>query len=253
LQVCPDEAAPTELIERFLPLARALARRYGSDEDLVQVASLGLVKAIDRFDPARGCEFAGFAVPCILGELKRHRRDFGWAVHLPRGLQERVLLVERTAERLASAQGRPATVAAIAAASGLDPDGVLEALEAAANVRSASLDSPGAGGCEDGEPLAESVGVEDDGYEFVEAVASAAPAVAALPERERTVLNLHFVEDLNQREIGARVGLSQVHVSRLIRRALDQLQRECEPEPAGALRPPAGFSAPRPTGVGCGG
>jgi RNA polymerase sigma-B factor len=224
-----DLAARDELIERFLPLARQLARRYqrGGEplDDLIQVASIGLVKAVDRFDPDRGSAFSSYAVPTILGELKRYFRDAGWAVHVPRGMQERVMSVNQAMTRLAKDLGRSATASEVAEALGENPEDVLEAMEAAVAYDAVSLDAPSRGG-DDEHPdtYAESVGVLDERYELVEYAAAIAPTVKALPERDRLVLHLRFDEDLTQLEIAERIGVSQMHVSRLIRRALTRLR-----------------------------
>jgi RNA polymerase sigma-B factor len=224
-----DLAARDALIERFLPLARQPARRYQRGnkplDDLIQVASIGLVKAVDRFDPSRGSAFSSYAVPTILGELKRYFRDAGWAVHVPRGMQERVMSVNQAMTRLARDLGRSPTPSEVAEAVGGDPEEVLEAMEAAIAYDAVSLDAPTRkSGDEPAETYAESVGVVDERYELVEYAAAIAPTVKALPERDRLVLRLRFDEDLTQLEIAERIGVSQMHVSRLIRRALARLR-----------------------------
>src|SRR4051812_6780641 len=223
-----DPTARDELIRRCLPLARSLAGRYArageSLEDLVQVANVGLIKAVDRFDPTRGIAFSSFAVPSILGELKRHFRDHGWAARVPRPLQERVLKVNGASERFFAANGRAPTPRELAAATGESVEDVLEAREAASAHDSVSLDAP-IGRTEDGSATySDSVGIEDPRLELVEYRSVVDGAFRALPERERQVLALRFDEDLTQSEIAARVGISQMHVSRLIRRALDRLR-----------------------------
>ena len=222
-----DLEARDELVERFMPLAKRLASRYrnGSDsaEDLQQVAYLGLLKAIDRYDPEAG-PFMRFAVPTILGELKRHFRQTRWNVHVPRSLQERVLDVSGAIETLSGELGRSPTPSDIAEATGLDLEDVLEAMDATTANNPVALDAP-YGGEEGSEvTLSETVGSEDSGFELVELGESVAPAVRALPVRERCILHLRFVEDLTQVEIAERIGISQMHVSRLLRRALDALQ-----------------------------
>ena len=223
-----DKAARDELVNRFMPLARQLARRYqrASEpmDDLVQVASIGLVKAIDRFDPERGTAFSSYAVPTILGELKRYFRDSAWAVHVPRGMQERVMQVNNVMAKMVRDTGRSPTAAEVATEIGTEPEAVLEALEAAVAYDSVSLESPRVGDVLDGESYAESVGAIDERYELIEYSAAIAPTVKALPERDRLVLELRFVEDLTQSEIAERIGVSQMHVSRLIRRALTRLR-----------------------------
>jgi RNA polymerase sigma-B factor len=224
-----DPLAREELIRRCLPLARSLAGRYArageSLDDLVQVANIGLIKAVDRFDPTRGIAFSSFAVPSILGELKRHFRDHGWAARVPRPLQERVLKVNTSSERLASRLGRAPRPREVAADTGLSVEEVLEALEAGTAFDSMSLDAPLSRGQDDrGATYADSVGAVDRRLEMVEYRSVVAATIRALPEREREVLVLRFAEDMTQSEIAARVGVSQMHVSRLIRRAIERLQ-----------------------------
>jgi RNA polymerase sigma-B factor len=227
-----DESAREQLVERLLPLARRMARRYRrSDEpldDLVQVATLGLIKAIDRFDPARETAFSSYAVPTMLGELKRYFRDNGWAVHVPRGMQERVMQVDNAVKDLSRRLGRSPSVAEIGEMLDLAPEQVLEAMEAASAYDAVSLESYRFGEEGDGETYAESIGVEDERFELVEYGATIAPTLQALPPRDRVVLHLRFVEDLTQAEIAERVGVSQMHVSRLIRRALERLRTVAE-------------------------
>jgi RNA polymerase sigma-B factor len=223
-----DLAAREELAERFLPLARDLALRYTyTDEpfdDLLQVASLGLVKAIDRFDPERGSKFTSYAAPTILGELKRHFRDKGWALHVPRDLQERTLAVSRASERLSKQLGRSPKVREVAAELGCSVEQVLEAQEASASYEAASLDAPTSRGDDEAASLVDLMGEYDSSYELVESRDAIASTWKALPDVERRVLELRFMHDLTQREIGDRIGYSQMHVSRLLRRALDRLE-----------------------------
>ncbi len=222
-----EETARTAIVARFLPLARSLARRYqGGGEpldDLVQVASLGLLKAIDRFDPEHGTAFSSFAVPTILGEIKRHFRDKAWSIRVPRDLQELALRVERVSAELGDPGAGPADLHEIARRVGTTPERVLEAREAARAYRPMSLDAgaPDAEDADDG--LAGLIGAEDRGYARAEDAATVARLLRVLTERERTILHLRFAEDLTQSEIGARVGVSQMHVSRIIRRALAAL------------------------------
>ncbi len=227
-----DQAAREELVRRLLPLARRMARRYRrSDEpldDLVQVATLGLIKAIDRFDPARETAFSSYAVPTMLGELKRYFRDNGWAVHVPRGMQERVMAVDGAVKELSRQLGRSPSVAEIAESLNSSAEQVLEAMEASSAYDAVSLDSYRFGEEGDGETYAESIGFEDERFDLVEYGATIAPTLQALPARDRIVLHLRFVEDLTQAEIAQRVGVSQMHVSRLIRRALDRLRTVAE-------------------------
>jgi RNA polymerase sigma-B factor len=227
-----DAAAREQLVERFLPLARQLARRYqrGGEQldDLVQVASLGLLKAIDRFDPERETAFSSFAVPTILGELKRHFRDKGWAVRVPRDLQELAVKVDRVADDMARELGRAPTPTEIAERTGATLEQVLEAREASAAYRAVSLDRPRTDDEEGGDSYAEAVGAEDPGFRLAEASATVERLMRVLSEREREVLRLRFQEDLTQSEIGARIGVSQMHVSRLIRQSIARLREEAE-------------------------
>jgi RNA polymerase sigma-B factor len=228
-----DVAAREALVERFLPLARQLARRYqrGGEplDDLIQVASLGLLKAIDRFEPDRPTAFSSFAVPTILGELKRHFRDKGWSVRVPRDLQEMSVRVDRVTEALARNLGRAPTPAEIAAEIGTTTERVLEAREAAGAYRAVSLDRS-RDDDEEGEAMADTFGVEDPGFGLAEAAATVESLMSVLSDREREVLRLRFAEDLTQSEIGARVGVSQMHVSRLIRQAVARLRAAADEE-----------------------
>jgi RNA polymerase sigma-B factor len=227
-----DPAAREQLVARFLPLARQLARRYqrGGEQldDLVQVASLGLLKAIDRFDPARETAFSSFAVPTILGELKRHFRDKGWSVRVPRDLQELAVKVDRVADEMSRELGRSPTPAEISERIGATLEQVLEAREASAAYRAVSLDRPRTEGDEESDSYADAVGADDPGFGIAEASATVERLMRVLSEREREVLRLRFEEDLTQSEIGARVGVSQMHVSRLIRQSIARLRDEAE-------------------------
>ena len=226
-----DRAAREALVQRFLPLARQLARRYqrGSEplDDLIQVASLGLLKAIDRFEPDRPSAFSSFAVPTILGELKRHFRDRGWSVRVPRDLQEMAVRVERVSEELSRGLGRAPSPGEIAEHIGATTEQVLEAREAAGAYRAVSLDRP-RDDEEEGEGMADAMGVDDPGFRLAEAAATVERLMGVLSDREREVLRLRFEEDLTQSEIGARVGVSQMHVSRLIRQAVTRLREAAE-------------------------
>ena len=225
-----DPAAREQLVERFLPLARQLARRYqrGGEQldDLVQVASLGLLKAIDRFDPARETAFSSFAVPTILGELKRHFRDKGWSVRVPRDLQEMAVKVDRVADEMSRELGRAPTPGEIGERTGASQEQVLEAREASAAYRAVSLDRPRSDDEEDGDSYADAVGADDPGFRLAEDSATVDRLMRVLSEREREVLRLRFEEDLTQSEIGQRVGVSQMHVSRLIRQSIARLREE---------------------------
>jgi RNA polymerase sigma-B factor len=216
------------LTERYLPLARRLARRYQhTDEpidDLVQVASVGLLKAIDRFDCTRAVMFSSYAVPTILGELKRHFRDRTWSVRVPRDLQELALRVDQTVTRLSVGQRRSPSVGEVARAVEVSEERVLEAIEAMGAYRTSSLDAPRSSRDEETESIAEGLGSCDGGFERAENRATLEPLMARISEREQTVLRLRFGEDLTQAEIGERIGVSQMQVSRLIRQALARLR-----------------------------
>jgi RNA polymerase sigma-B factor len=223
-----DLAAREQLVHCFLPLARDLALRYVyTDEpfdDLLQVASLGLIKAIDRFEPDRGSKFTSYAAPTILGELKRHFRDKGWSLHVPRDLQERALAVARETENLSKRLGRSPKPREVADALGCAVEQVLEAQEAAGSYEAASLDAPAAWHDDESSgALIELLGQEDTTFELVEERDAIASTWKTLPDLERRVLELRFVHDLTQREIGAQIGYSQMHVSRVLRRALEEL------------------------------
>jgi RNA polymerase sigma-B factor len=223
-----DAAAREELVRRFLPMASSLARRYrrGGEplEDLVQVACMGLVKAIARFDPERGIAFPGYAVPTIVGELKRYLRDTCWAAYVPQRMRARVLEVDRAAETLRRGLGRSPTTLEVARAVGIEPGEVAEALRAATAYDAVSLDSPTFGAGADGPSFADSMGSDDGRYELVEYTATLEAALRALPTRQRAILRLRFDEDLTQAQIAERLDMSQMHVSRLLRQTLDRLR-----------------------------
>jgi RNA polymerase sigma-B factor len=228
-----DAAARDALVERFLPLARQLARRYQRAgeplDDLVQVASLGLLKAIDRYDPTRQTAFSSFAVPTILGELKRHFRDKGWSVRVPRDLQELAVKVDRVGEDMSRELARAPTPTEIGERVGATAEQVLEAREAAGAYRAVSLDRPRGGEDEeDGNELSDAFGIEDPGFSRAEDAATMERLMRVLSDREREVLRLRFAEDLTQSEIGRRVGVSQMHVSRLIRQSVARLRTLAE-------------------------
>ncbi len=198
-----------------------------SIDDLYQVASYALVKAVDGFDPSRGLAFTSYATPTIGGELKRYARNNGWGLHVPRGLQERVLEVDRATSAFTASHGRSPTPGQIAEATGLSSEDVLETLEAASSHAPDSLDAPVGAGPEAVTRI-DTVGGVDPAYELAEDAMSVAPALHQLPERERKILSLRFGEELPQSEIAQRLGISQMHVSRLLRRTLDDLSREVE-------------------------
>ena len=223
-----DPVVREELVARFLPLARSLAMRYSGggepSDDLVQVASLGLIGAIDRFDPQRGVPFGAFAGPTILGELRRHFRDRVWTLRVPRGLQERIREVEEAITKLANDYERSPTIAQIADRLEITEDEVLEALEASDARRTMSLDQPTAGDDPGDTSVGDRVGRDDPGFELVEERSALRAGTRALSELEREVLRLRFVDDLTQSKIAARVGYSQMHVSRILRRALERMR-----------------------------
>jgi RNA polymerase sigma-B factor len=232
-----DPATREELVRRYLPFAKNLALRYrGASEsfdDLLQVASLGLVNAVDRFDASRGTPFTAFAAPTILGELKRHFRDRVWTVRVPRGLHDRMAAVEKAISELTVELQRSPSVAEIAGRLELDPGEVLEVLEANHNRRPLSLDRPVGGEDSEESPAAEWLGAEDDGYELVEGKLALEDALPRLDERERLVLRLRFSEDMTQSQIAERIGHSQMHVSRILRRTLERIRKEVAEERAG--------------------
>ena len=224
-----DRAAREELAERMLPLARSLARRYAGKgeplDDLEQVASLGLLKAIDRFDVSRDVRFTTFAVPTIAGELKRHFRDRGWMLRVPREIQELSARVTRCRETLTRELGRSPTVDEVAATVGAGVEAVLEALRAADAYRMLSLDEPLA----EGAGALDAIGGDDAGYELAEQRVLLRRGLDELGAREREIVRLRYYEGLTQREIARAVGVSQMHVSRLIRRSIDTLRDSIEP------------------------
>ena len=223
-----DREAREALVRRFMPLARSLARRYDRSsepfDDLLQVASLGLLKAIDRFDPERGHSFPSFAVPTVLGEMRRYFRDSGWSVHVPRGAQERALKVRDAQERLANERGRAPTANQLAEYLEFDIEEVIDALQAIQAYEALSLDAPRPGVEDDVVAYGDAMGREDERFELVELDATIAAVLEHIPARERLILRMRFVDDLTQTEIAASVGISQMQVSRLLRRSLDQLR-----------------------------
>jgi RNA polymerase sigma-B factor len=223
-----DGQAREAIATMFLPLARRLAQRYVRSseprEDLVQVASVGLLKAIDRFDPGRGPSFASFAIPTILGELRRYFRDATWAVHVPRAAQERALSIEAATEQLRGRQRTAPTVEQIGAHLGVSAEEVLEGLLAVRAYEAESLDAPSGGQEGAGRTALEQIGSEDLAYELIEADASVVPAIRTLGERERRILHMRFVREMSQSEIAAQIGVSQMQVSRILNRCLERLR-----------------------------
>jgi len=222
-----DREARDELIARFLPLARKLARRYVQSsepyDDLVQVASLGLVKAVERFDPDRGFAFTSFAVPTIVGELKRYFCDTGWAIHVDRGAQERARKINEARQAISARTGRPPRVDELAQYLELSEEEVLDGLQVAEAYGTVSLDAPVAG--EEDASRLDSIGDDDERLGLIDDQTTIFAAAKHLPQREREILYLRFGEDLTQSEIADRVGVSQMQVSRLLRRSLHRLRQ----------------------------
>jgi len=227
-----DEHDPVDrdaIVERFLPLARQLAARYQRPEepfdDVFQVACFGLIKAVDRFDAERGVAFSSYAVPTIMGEIKRHFRDRTWAVRVPRDLQDLALRVDRVADELTREIGRAPTVDEVAQGIDADPEEVLEAMQASSAYRATSLETPRSAGEDDpGDTLGDTVGIFDDGFARAEQRAVLHALLRSLTPREREVVRLRFEEDLTQAAIGERIGVSQMQVSRVLRQALGRLR-----------------------------
>jgi RNA polymerase sigma-B factor len=235
-----DQQARDELVKLYMPIARRMAGRYSGVvepyDDLVQVASLGLLNAIDRFDPDLGTPFIGFAKPTIMGELKRYFRDKVWTIRVPRSMHDRMAAIETATEELTEEISRPPSPKQIAAHLRLDTADVLEALEARENRRPLALDRPMHG--DDGEESSTSewLGEVDDGYELVEDRLTVETVLPSLDAREREVLRLRFVDDLPQSKIAAQIGCSQMHVSRLLRGTLDRLREASDADPTTTYR-----------------
>jgi RNA polymerase sigma-B factor len=237
-----DLAARERLIEAMLPLVHSIVSRYRHprhEDDLFQAAALGLTKAIDRFDPARGVELRSYAIPTMHGEVRRWLRDNAWSVHMPRPLQERVLAVTGATERLASRDGRAPSAQQVAEELDVELEDVLEALQAGRAYGAASLQAPldVEGGAA---TLSDVVGGDDPRLARAEEIAMLARARGVLGEAELEVVRLRFVEDLTQSEIARIVGCSQMQVSRILRRCLDLLASAVEHPPAPVVREPAG-------------
>jgi RNA polymerase sigma-B factor len=233
-----DPAVVEQLVVRYEPLVRSVARRYHARgeplDDLVQVANVGLLKAIQRFDPGRGFAFTSFATPTMLGELKRYFRDSGWAVHVPRGTKERALELASATDKLSARLGRSPSISELAAELGATQEQTLDALEAY-HGRHASPLERGPDDDEDGSPSpVATLGVEDAGLERAEYMTVIARGVDALSDDDRRLLQLRFEEDLTQSEIAKRIGTSQMQVSRLLRAAIEKIRRV-----SGDLEPPS--------------
>ena len=223
-----DLAAREELIRRFLPLARKLAVRASrgeSLEDVFQVASVAVVKGVDRYDPERGAALSSYLVPTILGEIKRHFRDFNWAMHMPRDMHDRMMSARTAGDALWQRLGRAPTPKELAEELGVTTEEALELHEASAALAVRSLDAPRETRDDEvGDDLGAAIGEIDERYETVEDRSALASGLRALPERERLILKLRFEDDMLQHEIAEHIGISQMHVSRLLRRALDRLR-----------------------------
>ena len=211
-----------------LPLAAFLARRFRdrgeSLDDLTQVATIGLIKAVDRFDPQRGVEFSTFATPTIVGEIKRHFRDKGWAIRVPRRLQELRISIGRATAELSQSTGRSPTVAELAAHLDVGEEDILEGMESAQAYATLSLDSSSADGMDEGSSLADTLGEDDPGLGEVETRETLHPLVATLPAREQRIIHMRFYENMTQAQIAEQIGVSQMHVSRLLAKTLAQLR-----------------------------
>jgi RNA polymerase sigma-B factor len=231
-----EPSARERLIRNYLPLANSIARRFDRGqrvplEDLQQIAAIGLLKALDRYDPAHGAAFSSFAVPTMQGEIRRYFRDFSWTVRPPRALQERAIRIEREREQLTNDLGRNPTACELAAQVGCTPEELLDASEAAHARSSDSFDRPATTQEGDAATLGELLGGEDHGFEAAEDSATLDRLLNTLSERDQLVLRLRFREDLTQTEIGRRIGCSQMHVSRIQRAALAHLVQNATTTP----------------------
>jgi RNA polymerase sigma-B factor len=226
-------AARDEVVTMHLPLAGFLARRFRdrgeSLEDLEQVATVGLIKAVDRFDLDRGVEFSTFATPTMVGEIKRHFRDKGWAIRVPRRLQELRIAISRATAELSQTTGHSPTVAELAEHLGVSEDDILEGLESAQAYATLSLDASASDGDDAGSSLAETLGAHDPSMAEVEARATLNPLLASLPARERRIVEMRFYENMTQSQIAAQVGVSQMHVSRLLAKSLASMRAQADP------------------------
>ncbi|SDS15443.1 RNA polymerase sigma factor SigF [Actinoplanes derwentensis] len=236
LSSAPAGARRTRLraraIEAWLPLARHLAHRYSGrgepTDDLIQTATVGLIKAVDKFDPERGVDFAGYAIPTIIGEIKRHFRDRTWSVRVPRRLQELRLAITEANSSLTQVLGRSPTVPDVAFHLGITEEDVLEGLEGARAYNATSLSTPiSADGTTE---LGDTLGGEDHEFEVAETRVALGPAMASLDQREQKILTMRFYGNLTQSQIADQIGISQMHVSRLLTRALGKLRRHLDAE-----------------------
>ncbi len=224
-----DTAARQELITRYLPLVRSIARRFASRgqpvEDLTQVGSIGLIKAVDRFDLERGVELSTYATPTIMGEIKRYFRDKGWAVKVPRALQDLNVRLNKLLEQLTVDLQRSPSIAELATAAGVSEEEVVEAMESGRAYSSVSIFSGGANEEDDSLEILDCLGKEEPAYEIFEQRRLLAPAMERLDPRERLILHLRFFEGMTQTQVAARIGISQMHVSRLIRKSIENLRQ----------------------------
>ena len=233
-----DESARDALVERYMPLVRSLAARYAGRgepfDDLLQVGSIGLLLSIERFDTTRQVQFTTYAVPTIVGEIQRHFRDRSWALHVPRRMKELSAKLSRVIETETSNRGRAPTIAELAKATGAEEDDVIEALQTWDAYSTLSLSHP-VGPDERGEMMQDVLGTMDEGFDEVEDSALVEAGFEALDERERLIVELRFFEGLPQSEIAAQVGISQMHVSRLLRRALQSMRGRLEDSTRGPV------------------
>jgi len=225
-----DLAARDRALVELMPLVRALASRYAGRgeplEDLVQVGSIGLIKAVDRFDVDRGVDFPSYAVPTIVGEIRRHFRDKAWAMHVPRRLKELSLRLSRVLDQLTNELGRSPTIAELAAAAGVEEEEAIDALDSMNAYSTRPLDAPFDDSSDDS--LSEKLGADEVGYVEVEDGTLLAAGLDALDERERRIVELRFFDELTQSQIASEIGISQMHVSRLLRRALTTMRGRIE-------------------------
>jgi len=221
-----DEQAREQVLVELMPLVRALAARYAGRgealEDLVQVGSIGLIKAVDRFDIDRGVDISSYAVPTIVGEIRRHFRDKAWAMHVPRRLKELSVRLSRVLDQLTNELGRSPTIAELAKAVDVEEEDVIDALDSTNAYSTRSLQAPFEDGGDD--YLADKLGTDDAGFAEVEDGALVAAGLDALDERERRIVELRFFEEMTQSQIAAEIGISQMHVSRLLRHALTMMR-----------------------------
>ncbi len=225
-----DPAARERVLVEMMPLVRAMAHRYAGRgeplEDLVQVGSIGLIKAVDRFDVDRGVEFASYAVPTIVGEIRRHFRDKAWAMHVPRRLKELSLRLSRVLDQLTTELGRSPTIAELAHAAGVDEEEAIDALDSMNAYSTRSLHAPFDDGSDDS--LSERLGTDETGYAEIEDGTLVAAGLDALDDRERQIVEMRFFQEMTQSQIASEIGISQMHVSRLLRKSLAVMKGRIE-------------------------